>query len=153
MLGTPKIQQLLDDAVTHDVPYMAHLIYFLTLTKKVELTSPASLIQDIHLQPDEYNQFLQMYQSDVLKMRRVKLFAVQVNIREFAFYFSENPAEVQVEHQKIYGNLPKKMSNAYNQMIDRSFYFPESKQYKSFRDLLAETVEFPKYVCTLEAAI
>ncbi|UYB50201.1 hypothetical protein OCI51_27110 (plasmid) [Lysinibacillus capsici] len=96
---------------------------------------------------------MQMYQSDVLQMRNIKLFAVRVNIREFAFYFAKNPAEVQVEHQKIYGNLPKKMSNAYNQMIDRSFYFPESKQYKSFRDLLAETVEFPKYVCTLEASI
>lgn len=153
MTGTTNVQQLLDDAVTHDVPYMAHLIYFLTLTKKVELNSPASMIQKVHLQPDEYTQFLKMYQSDVLQMRNIKLFAVQVSIREFAFYFAKNPAEVQVEHQKIYGNLPKKMSNAYNQMIDRSFYFPESKQYKSFRDLLAETVEFPKYVCTLEAAI
>ena len=153
MLGTTNVQQLLDDAVTHDVPYMAHLIYFLTLTKRVELNSPSSVIQDIHLQPDEYNRFLQMYQSDVLQMRRIKLFAVQVSIREFAFYFAKNPAEVQVEHQKIYGNLPKKMSNAYNQMIDRSFYFSESKQYKSFRDLLKETVEFPKYVCTLEATI
>lgn len=151
MLGTTNVQQLLDDAVTHDVPYMAHLIYFLTLTKKVQLHSPASLINDIHLQSDEYSQFLQMYQSDVLQMRSIKLFAVQTNIKEFAFYFAKNPSEVQVEHQKIFGVLPKKMSNAYNQMIDRSLYFPEIKQYKSFRELLVETIKFPKYICTLEA--
>lgn len=151
MTGTTNVQQLLDDAVTHDVPYMAHYIYFLTLTKKVQLNSPANSINNIHLQPDEYAQFMQMYQSDVLQMRSIKLFAVQTNIKEFAFYFAKHPSEVQVEHQKIFGVLPKKISNAYNQMIDRSLYFPEINQYKSFRELLAETIEFPKYICALEA--
>lgn len=146
-----NLQQLLDDAVTYDVPYMAHMIYFLTLTKKAQLNDPATVINNVELQLDEYVQFQQMYQSDVLQMRSIKLFAVQTSIREFAFYFAKNPAEVQVLHQKIFGVLPKKMSNAYNQMIDRHMFFPEQNKYKSFREILAETIEFPKYVCTLEA--
>ncbi|WP_449445246.1 hypothetical protein, partial [Ureibacillus acetophenoni] len=49
-------------------------------------------------------------------------------------------------HYKVYGQWVNKVFSCYNQMIDTSLYFPEIKQYKSFRELIREAGECPWYV-------
>ncbi|MEG0258441.1 MAG: hypothetical protein RR651_01095 [Lysinibacillus sp.] len=146
------MQQLLDDAVTYDEPFTAHMIYYMNLLKKINLNSPAELLQQVQLSKEEQSDFHNMLKSDLLQMRPIKIFAVQVDNKNFAFYFAREVAEAKALHTQLFKILPTVVYPAYEKMIDRGLYFSEIKKYKSFRELLQETIEFPKYICTLESS-
>lgn len=151
LTGTTTVQELLDDAITYDMPYMAHLIYYMLLSKKISLLDDSKKIKEIDLSKEEYKEFYRLYQADALTVRPIKLFAVQVSRREFAFYFAKTASEVQLLHQKLYKVLAQKIINAHEKMIWHELFFPETGQYKTFKTLLTETIEFPKLVCVLES--
>ena len=149
--GINNVQQLLDDAITFDEPFTAHYIYFVTRSKKIELTSPVDMLYQVQLSDQERTDFYKLYKADTLQMRPIKLFAVQISQHDFAFYFSATATDVQHLHFRLFNKNPHKVFNAYEKRIDRSLYFFDTKQYKSFRELLKETLEFPKYICTLKS--
>lgn len=149
--GISTVQNLLDDAITYDMPYIAHLIYFMLLSNKISLNEDVSKISQVQISDEDYQKFYELYQADTLAVRPVQLFAVQVSKKDYAFYFAKNVMEVQALHQKIFKVTALKIINAHEKMMQRDLYSPDTGQIKSFRDLLTEAIEIPKLVCVLES--
>lgn len=145
-----SIRLLFEQAIQFDEPYTAHFIYFAVKNGKVTMEEPFEKLVDIHLSVEELNELSAIKAADVLNMRPVKLYAIQKNTTTFVFYFAKNALEVQTLHNQLYVEWEKYIIDAYNQMIDKSIYYPETKVTKTFRQLMKETVEFPRWVCEME---
>ncbi|SOC41444.1 hypothetical protein [Ureibacillus acetophenoni] len=141
-----NIKALYEDAILYDEPYTAHLIYYLQKKEKINLQDPVSKLDEIILTDEEELEFKNLRIKDVLNMRPVKIYAIQCSERSYAFYLAENALDARELHYRIYGRWVNKVYSCYNQMIDDSLYFPEMKQYKSFRELIKGAREFPCFV-------
>lgn len=144
------IQALFEDVLFYDEPYTAHLIYYSVKKGKVNLQDPVSKLYDMHLTVEEQTEISRMKEQDVLAMRKIKLYAIKRNATTYAFYFAKNPLEARELHHQIYGQWENRIVDAYNQMIDKGLYFQDTKETKTFRELMKETVEFPRLVCEME---
>lgn len=143
--------ELLQDAVLYDVPELAHMIYYAVKTNKINLGDPVD--DDFIDQFGEADRLIirDMTKSDYLKMRIIKLYVIPLTGNTFAFYLTKDTNNLEKLHAQIFKQKPKKIIDAYR-LIDRTLYFPDANTYKSFRDISKETVDFPKFVCTLESS-
>ncbi|HWL24794.1 MAG TPA: hypothetical protein VNR38_13785, partial [Ureibacillus sp.] len=144
------IQALFEDVLFYDEPYTAHLIYYSVKKGKVNLQDPVSKLYDMPLTSEEHAEISRMKEQDVLAMLKIKLYAIKRNATTYAFYFAKNAWEARELHHQIYGQWENRIVDAYNQMIDRGLYFPDTKETKTFRELMKETVVFPRLVCEME---
>jgi len=146
---TKTIQDLFIDAIEFDVPYLAYLIYFVVQKGKLNMNESDERLDTIELSPSEQIEFDQMRTQDFLKLRQIQLYAVKQK-NNYIFYFGHNAIEVATYHKRLYRQKVRKLTNCHNQMMDKSLYFPETKQTKTFRELLKETHQFPCYICEME---
>ena len=144
------IQSLFEDVLFYDEPYTAHLIYFALKKGKVMLQDPVSKLYEMHLTAEEHTEISRMKMADVLAMRKIKLYAIKRSSTTYVFYFAMNAWEARELHHQIYGRWENRIVYAYNQMIDKGLYFPDTKEVKTFRELMKETVVFPRLVCEME---
>lgn len=147
------IQTLFDEAIQFDEPYTAHYIYFAVLKGKVTMQDKAEKLFNLSFTKSEMEDFRLLRDSDTLNMRPIKIFAIQNNTNTYAFYFAKCLGDARKLHHQLYGVWENKITIAYNQMIDKSIYFPHSNETKTFRQLLKETVVFPRWVCEMEGMI
>ncbi len=147
------IQSLFDDAIQFDEPYTAHLIYFATRRGKVTLQDPVSKLYEMEMTVEEHVEIGRMKAADVLAMRKIKLYAIKKSATTYVFYFASNAWEARELHHQIYDCCENRVIDAYNQMVDKGLYFPETNCTKAFRELLTETVEFPRWVCEMEMSV
>jgi len=141
-----NIKALYEDAILYDEPYTAHLIYYLQKRGRITLQDPVSKLDEIMLTDAEELELKNLRIKDVLNMRPVKIYAIQCRESSYAFYLAQDALDARELHYRIYGRWVNKVYSCYNQMIDTSLYFPEMKQYKSFRQLIREAGEFSWYV-------
>lgn len=144
------IYSLFEDSIAYDEPYTAHLIYYAIKTGKVSLQESAAKLYDLPMTDQEWEEFRRMKAQNPLQLRPIKLYAIKRTRSAYVFYFARNEREVQHLHSRLYHSWETRIIYAHNQMIDRCLYFPETKETKTFRQLLWETVEFPAWVCELE---
>ncbi|MFC7686248.1 hypothetical protein [Ureibacillus sp. GCM10028918] len=145
-----SIQSLFEDAIHYDEPYAAHLIYYATRKGKVKLQDPVSKLFEMNLTPKEQEEIRKIHVEDILDMRKIKLYAIKRGATTYVFYFAHNAWEARELHYQLYGNWENRIVYAYNQMIDKGLYFPDIKETKTFRELMRETVVFPRWVCEME---
>ena len=148
-----NIKALYEDAILYDEPYTAHLIYYLQKKGEITLQDPVSKLDEIMLTDAEELELKNLRIKDVLNMRPVKIYAIQCSERSYAFYFAQNTLDAWELHYRIYGRWVNKVTSCYNQMIDKSIYCLETKQFKSFRKLIREAGEFPCFVGEIEASL
>ncbi|KGR76160.1 hypothetical protein [Ureibacillus sinduriensis] len=141
------IQSLFQDAIRYDEPYTAHLIYFATRKGKVEMQDPAAKLYEMTLTREEQDKIRDMHTADKLGMRTIKLYAIKRNPTNYVFYFASNAWDARELHHQLYGCWENHLISAYNQMIDKGLYFPDRKITRTFRELMKETVVFPRWVC------
>ncbi|MDN4493074.1 hypothetical protein [Ureibacillus aquaedulcis] len=99
---------------------------------------------------EEQEKISRMKAADVLALRKIKLYAIKRSSTTYVFYFAINPWNARKLHHEIYGRWENHIIDAYNQMIDKGLYFPDTKETKTFRELLKETVEFPRWICEMD---
>ncbi|WP_137727270.1 hypothetical protein [Lysinibacillus sp. SGAir0095] len=116
------------------------------------MQEPVSKLFEMDLTREEQNEIRDMHVADILQMRRIKLYAIQRGENTYNFYFANNAWDARELHHQIYGEWKKHIISAYNQMIDRALYFPDTKETKTFRELKRETVVFPRWVCEMEGS-
>lgn len=146
----PTIKSLFGDAIKYDEPFIAHYIYFAQMKGKITHDDPLDKLYEVTFTEEEQKEFELLRANDWLCMRPVKIYAVKRGEKRFAFYFALNEREVRKLHYQMYGEWVVKMISCYNQMIDKSLYFQETKQTRSFRELIREAEEFPWFVGEVE---
>lgn len=144
------IQSLFDEATQYDEPYTAHLIYYATRKGKVKMQDSESKLFEMDLTIEEQEEIKTMREADLLNIRKVKLYVIKRSSTTYVFYFANNPWDARKLHHELYGRWENHITYAYNQMIDKSLYYPDSKETKTFRELLKESVVFPRWVCELD---
>ncbi|MGE7666630.1 hypothetical protein ACQKMN_13055 [Ureibacillus composti] len=143
------VSSLYEDAIQYDVPYLANFIYFAITKGKITMEDDASKLDDITLTEQEQMEFDEMRSRNTLNLRPNQLYAIKRSAEQYVFYFAQNAGEARKLHHQLYGEWVSKLTNAHNQMMDKSLYFPETNETKTFRELLHDTWEFPCRVCEL----
>lgn len=144
------IKSLFDDSIKYDEPFTAHYIYFAKMKRKIAFQDTVDKLYELTLTEEETKEFEQLRASDPLKMRPLNLYAIKRSLDCYAFYFAQNAIQARELHYETHGEWANKMSSCYIQMIDKSIYDPDTKQTKSFRDLMREVVDFPCFVAEVE---
>jgi len=75
------------------------------------------------------------------------LYAVRINVTDWHLYFARNDSEARGYALNKLGTtrfikMPK-------EKLLTSFWFPDSKEYKSLKDLMSESKDFPRYALTI----
>lgn len=143
------VANLFNDALVYDEPYMAHFIYYSITNKKITWEDSTDTLFALELTKEELEEFLEIKRRDTLKMRPVKLYAIKRNSNLYDFYFAKTPEQAAHLHHQLFGERVNKVIDAYNKMIDKSIYDPNTKSTRTFREIMRETNQLPRYVCCL----
>ncbi len=148
----PSIKNLLKDAIEYDLAYLAHFIYFGLERGKISAEDRSEKLMQIQLTESEENDFYKMYEEDILGMKKIQLYAVEIkgNPRCYAFYFAETPNQVVDLHTRIYKWRPNRIHNVHRQLLDFAIYDPNTGKTETFKDMLAQVVELPCYLLELQ---
>ncbi|MFJ8236370.1 hypothetical protein ACIQ34_11550 [Ureibacillus sp. NPDC094379] len=149
-MESQTVNCLYEEAMQYDVPYLAYFIYFAIMKGKITMEDDASKLDDIPLTEQEQFEFDEMRSKNTLNLRPNQLYAIKRSAEQYVFYFAQNAGEARKLHHQLYGEWVSKLTNAHNQMMDKSLYFPETNETKTFRELLHDTWEFPCRVCELD---
>lgn len=144
------VYEILSDAVEFDNPLLAHTIYYAIQKQLITPNDKFSMDAFDALTDNDYWIISDMVKDDYLKMRIIKLFAVPLNQKEFAFYLSKSHEDIEAIHFKHFKKKLTKLVDAYR-MMDHILYFEDKKSYESFRDIAKQTIDFPSFVCVLES--
>lgn len=146
---TKTINTLFDDAIQYDVPYLADFIFYCVRKRKIAMNEPDEKLETIELTPSELQEFEEMRTKDMMKLRQVQLYAIKNTHNTYAFYFGKNVEEVANLHEQRTKQKVTKIYNCYNQMIDKSLYFQDTNETKTFREILKEMNDFPCFLVEL----
>ena len=148
----PSIKNLLKDAIEYDLVYLAHFIYFVLERRKIRAEDRSEKLMQIQLTASEENEFYKMYEEDILGMKKIQLYAVELNrnSRCYAFYFAETPNQVVDLHTRIYKWQPKRVHNVHRQLLNFDIYDQQTGKTESFKEMLERVVELPCYLLELQ---
>ncbi|MGX9134259.1 hypothetical protein ACWV26_07750 [Rummeliibacillus sp. JY-2-4R] len=148
----PSIKNLLKDAIEYDLAYLAHFIYFVLERGKIRIEDRSEKLMQIQLNASEENDFYKMYEEDILGMKKIQLYAVELNgnSRCYAFYFAETPNQVVDLHTRIYKWRPKRIHNVQRQLLNFDVYDQQTGKTESFKEMLERVVELPCYLLELK---
>lgn len=141
---------MLKDAIELDNTEFAHAIYYAIQRQLMKMNDEFSMSAFDALTDNDYWIIGDMVKTDYLKMRIIKLFAVPLNPKEFAFYLAKSHEDIEAIHFRTFKKKPPKIVDAYR-MMDHDLYFEDKKKCESFRDIAKQTIEFPSFVCILES--
>lgn len=145
-----KVSEMLQEAVKFDVTLLAHSIYYAVQKKVILLTDDYSIDFIDLLTENDHLIIKNMIADDYLKLRLIKLLAVPLNNKEFAFYLTKKTEDIAKIHFKNFKKQPTKIIDAHR-MFDKSLYFQDSKKTMTFRDISKKTADYPTLVCILES--
>lgn len=141
---------MLQEAVQFDVTLMAHSLYYAVQKNVISLADDYNINFIDSLTENDHLIIENMIANDYLKLRLIKLLAVPLNNKEFAFYLTKKTEDIAEIHFKNFNKQPTKIIDAHR-MMDKSLYFEDSKTTMTFRDISKKTADYPTLVCVLES--
>lgn len=140
------IKELLFDAVRFDEVLFAHTIFTAVQDGVVSLEDPQDKLDFNQV---DLKKAKQAAEENRLAMSVVKLYAMPLEPKNFAFILALSPADAEAEYRRHYEEAPRKVFDMSADM-DRSLYFEEKNKHISFRQIKNQTQTFPYFVCEFQ---
>ena len=140
------INELLRDAIRYDGELLAYAVYWSIKNGLCKGTDSASLFDRNKV---DIKEVLAMKERNELALNVIKLFSMPIDEGKHLIVLAANEADAKGQFLKELNRLPNKVFDITNRM-HISFWFEETKQYKSIRDIREEILVFPHTVMVFE---
>lgn len=134
------VNEFFYDCIRFDEEKMAYTVYYLLKNGLVRGTDDASSINWSLIDEDTLNR---MIDTNELNLKIIKLYAVPLEDMHYAIIFAENEEQARGYCFNAFRKIPQKIIEMPQSKMETTFWFPETNQYKSLRQLKDEQVSFP----------
>lgn len=147
---TQTVSKLLLEAVEYEQFNLAYSLFIAAQKGIVKMTDPVETI-DYNKLP--YEEIYQALANDTLKLQEsaIKLFLIKrPSDGDYAVYLAKSQTEAYSLHSHLYGKHSYRVFDR-TEMMDSSIYDESRKTYVSYREIKKQILQFPYFVCLLDA--
>ena len=144
------IHELMQAALECENIFLATLLYWALQNDKLTLDQSADQLELLHLSDIEKKQVRYMVKTDILGIRRIKLFAFHIAETNYALYFATSVQSAAQAYEHMYKKMPTKAYDVYDRLKYREFYFDSLHAQLSIEQLKKQVATFPYFVGVLE---
>lgn len=138
-----SVQEVFQLAVEMDMIHLAHRIFWAIANGRVKIDEDSRRLDTIDYDDEAISA---MTTENKLQIGKINLYVAETSKPDrFAFYYSENVFDAHTLHQNLFGETPKRLTNA-SHLLTKLFHFDDTNAANILYFHRKKVVAYPYYL-------